>query len=178
VVQGLFYPGAKTVLVRWGWLALKTEGLLYAWVTAARLWVMLTGISLLTLTTSPGDLMTELTQRGLPASLSYLVVSAIQIIPQMADRANHIVAAQRARGLNTQGTFFNRLRGILPLVSPLIFGSLVDSEERAIALQARAFNSGHKPSSYTEIQDSPRQAVVRWACIGLLIAGISSRFWL
>jgi energy-coupling factor transport system permease protein len=122
--------------------------------------------------------MIELSRRGLPASIAYGVVAAIQILPQMKARADTISAAQRGRGLNTQCRIANRLRGLLPLVSPLIFGALVDSEERAIALQSRAFNSGPKPTSYIEIPDSRWQSAIRWGCLMVVLAGVASRFWL
>jgi energy-coupling factor transport system permease protein len=177
VAQGLFFPGAKTVLWQWGWLSVKAEGLVFAAAISARLWVLLTAMALLTLTTSPGALMIDLTQRGLPATIAYLVVSAVQVIPQMRARAENIAAAQRARGLETQGGLLQRLRGLLPLVSPLIFSALVDTEERAIALQARAFNSGVRPTSYTEISDSRGQALLRWGCLAAVLAGIGLRLW-
>ena len=177
VAQGLFFPGAKTVLVQWGPLAVKTEGLVFAWVISARLLVMMTAFALLVVTTPPGALMLELSRRGLPASIAYLVVAAIQILPQMRDRAEAITAAQRARGLNTQGSLANRLRGLLPLVSPLIFSALVDSEERAIALQSRAFNSGRKPTSYTENPDSRGQSALRWGLLLAVAAGLALRVW-
>jgi energy-coupling factor transport system permease protein len=177
VAQGLFYPEAKTVLAQWGPLAVKTEGLVFAWVISARLLVMMTAFSLLVLTTSPGALMLDLSRRGLPPAIAYLVVSSIQILPQMRDRAEAITAAQRARGLNTQGSLANRLRGLLPLVSPLIFSALVDSEERAIALQSRAFNSGRKPTSYIEIPDGRGQAALRWGLLLAVAAGLLQRMW-
>ncbi len=177
VAQGLFYPEARTVLVQWGPLALKQEGLVFAWVTSARFLVMITAFSLLVLSTSPGALVIDLSRRGVPASIAYLVVIAVQILPQMRDRAEAITAAQRARGLNTQGSLVNRLRGLLPLVSPLIFSALVDSEERAIALQSRAFNSGLKPTSYTEIPDSRGQSLLRWGLLLIVAAGLLLRVW-
>jgi energy-coupling factor transport system permease protein len=178
VAQGLFYPGAKIVLVQWGWLSLKQEGLVFAWVISTRLLVMISAFSLLVMSTPPGALMLELGRRGLPASIAYLVVAAIQILPLMKSRADNITAAQRARGLNTQGSIRNRLRGLLPLVSPLIFSALVDSEERAIALQSRSFNSGKRPISYREIPDSRREDAIRWGCLVLVVLGIASRLWL
>jgi energy-coupling factor transport system permease protein len=178
VVQGLFYPGGKIVLAQWGWFSLKQEGLFFAWVVSTRLMVMITAFSLVIISTNPSALMNEFCRRGLPASIAYLVVASIQILPQMKDRADHIVAAQRARGLNTQGSLPNRLRGLFPLVSPLILSAIIDSEERAIALQSRAFNSVRKPTSYSVTFDSRAQSAFRWSCLLLVLIGIVSRIWL
>lgn len=178
IAQGLFYPGAKNVLFQIGCLSVKQEGIIFAWITGTRFAVLLTAASLVTLSTSPGALMGEMSKRRFPASLSYLVVSAIQILPLMKKRADNIASAQRARGLDTQGNILMRMKGILPLVMPLIFSSLVDSEERAIALQARAFNSGIKPTSFIEIPDSKLQGIVRLFCPLLILLAVVGRVFL
>ncbi len=49
----------------------------------------------------------------------------------------------------------------MPLVSPLVFGSLVEVEERAIAIEARGFTSPHKKTSLREIQDSGFDRILR-----------------
>ena len=48
--------------------------------------------------------------------------------------------SQRARGLDTEGSFRARVRGLLPIVGPVIIGSLTDVEERSLALESRAFS--------------------------------------
>ena len=50
-----------------------------------------------------------------------------------------ITAAQRARGLDTEGSFLRRIRGIVPIVGPVILGSIGEVEERTMALEARGF---------------------------------------
>ena len=107
------------------------------------------------LSTHPSTLMTALTQRGLPPSLTYIIVSTLQIIPQMQLKASTIIDAQRSRGLETQGGLHRRVSALLPLVGPLVFGSLVDVEERAIAIEARAFKAKRTKTSLIEIPDSP-----------------------
>jgi len=65
-------------------------------------------------------LMTAFTQRGLPTSLTYIIVSTLQIIPQMQAKAGTIIDAQRSRGLETSGNLLNRIRALIPLVGPPI----------------------------------------------------------
>jgi energy-coupling factor transport system permease protein len=121
--------------------------------------------------------MTALTQRGLPPSLTYIIVSTLQIIPQMRNKANTIIDAQRSRGLETQGGLHRRVNALLPLVGPLVFGSLVDVEERAIAIEARAFKARRTKTSLTEIPDSPRQGAFRLGLIILTVLAIGARIW-
>jgi energy-coupling factor transporter transmembrane protein EcfT len=42
--------------------------------------------------------------RGMSPSLTYIIVSTLQILPQMRNKANTIIDAQRSRGLETQGS--------------------------------------------------------------------------
>jgi len=85
--------------------------------------------------------MSDLTRRGLPPQFAYVIISTLQILPQMQAKAQTIIAAQRSRGLDTESSFAKRVGALVPLVGPLVFGSLVEVEERAIAIEARGFTS-------------------------------------
>ncbi len=172
VVQGLFYPGASRVLVALGPLSLKEEGVLFALGTAARI-LLLAGASLLLLfSTHPADLALALQERGMPSPLTYIVVTAIQLIPQMQTKAAAILDAQRSRGLETEGRVWTRARALMPLLAPLVFGALADVDERAMALEARAFSAPRDKTGFKELCDTRRQALARGAMIaaGLLLS--------
>jgi energy-coupling factor transport system permease protein len=94
----------------------------------------------------------------------------------MQTKANTIIAAQRSRGLDTQSTFRKRVGALVPLVGPLVFGSLVEVEERAIAIEARGFTSTRAKTSLYEIPDSGLDKVLRWGLILLIVVSIVSRF--
>jgi energy-coupling factor transport system permease protein len=130
------------------------------------------------LTTHPRDLMTDLTRRGFPPQIAYVIISTLQILPQMQAKAQTILAAQRSRGLDTQSSFFRRVASLFPLVGPLVFGSLVEVEERAIAIEARGFTSTHPKTFLRDIHDSSTDKVIRWMLILLVIAFIALRIWL
>jgi energy-coupling factor transport system permease protein len=174
LIQGFFTPG-ETVLFAIGPFALKAEGLWSAAHFTARLLVALGGATLLTLTTRPDLLMHTLASRGLPSQLAYVVVAALQIIPAFQARAQAILDAQRSRGLETEGRLIRRLRALLPLVAPLILGSLMDLEERAIALEARAFTRRGPKTSLLEIPDSAFERIARWALLALAVLLIVAR---
>lgn len=177
-MQSLFYPGGQTVLVRLWFLSVKLEGVQFAYLTASRVMNMVGSFLLLLLSTHPGALMTALTQRGLPAALTYIIVSTLQIIPQMQAKAGAIIDAQRSRGLETEGSLRRRLAALLPLVGPLVFGSLVDVEERAIALEARAFKARRTKTSLIEVPDSPGQRLLRTGLLILTLLAIGAGLWL
>ena len=177
-MQSLFYPGGKTVLFSLWVLSVKLEGVQFAYLTASRIMTMVGSFLVLLLSTHPSTLMTALTQRGLPASLTYIIVSTLQIIPQMRAKANTIMDAQRSRGLETEGGIHKRVRALLPLVGPLVFGSLVDVEERAIAIEARAFKANRPKTSLIEVQDTSAQRTLRMGLIALTLLAIGAGLWL
>jgi energy-coupling factor transport system permease protein len=167
LVQGLFYPGATRLIFTLGPLSLKEQGLLLALATAARI-LLLAGAGLLLLfSTHPADLTLALMQQGVPSPLAYIVVAALQLLPQMQAKASAILDAQRSRGLEVEGSLFTRTRALLPLLSPLVFSALADVDERALALEARAFAAPRIKTSFKELRDTHSQAFAR----GLLLIG-------
>jgi energy-coupling factor transport system permease protein len=177
LIQSLFFPEGNTILARLGPLSIKAEGVRFAFASTVRI-LLITGSLLLTLlTTHPGSLMTALVQKGFPPPLAYVIVTTLQIIPQMRDRARTIIDAQRARGLETQGSFWVRARALVPLVGPLVLGSLLDVEERTLALEARAFSATAPKTSLLEIADSLGERIVRWAVLLLIVGLIGLRLF-
>jgi energy-coupling factor transporter transmembrane protein EcfT len=64
------------------------------------------------------------------------------------------------------------------LVGPLVFGSLVEVEERAIAIEARGFTSTHPKTSLYDIPDTNLDRTLRWLLIGLVLLTIALKIWL
>jgi energy-coupling factor transport system permease protein len=143
-----------------------------------RIIVMVSAFTLFLLTTHPSELMSDLTRRGLPGQFAYVIISTLQILPQMQAKAQTIIAAQRSRGLDTESTFLKRAGSIFPLVGPLVFGSLVEVEERAIAIEARGFTSKKTKTSFHEIPDTSKDKVLRWSLLAIILICISLSLWL
>jgi energy-coupling factor transport system permease protein len=113
--------------------------------------------------------MHALAERGLPRSIEFILLMALQIIPDMKLRADAILEAQQSRGL-VIASLPSRIRALVPLVGPLVVGALVDVEERSMALELRAFAATNRPTRMDVLVDSTAQRVVRGACIGMVIA--------
>lgn len=174
VVQGLFFPEGTTVIAHFGPAHLTVEGLLFALGIGTRLIVLVLCSLLLLLTTHPGDLMSALTERGMSPKISYVISSTLQIIPAFRTRADSILLAQQSRGLRLKGSPIRRVRGLLPLITPLVIGMFTDVEERSTAMEARAFGSTAKRTSLSTVPDSTLQRVARWAFVVLAIAAIAA----
>ena len=172
VVNLLFYPGGSDVIARLGPLTATVEGLTFAVDILARLAAISSALTLFYLTTSPGDLTLDLERRGVPQRLAFVANASVQTVPAIVERAAMITAAQRARGLDTEGSVWARVRGIVPIVGPVLLGSISDVEERAMALEARAFG---RPGARTLLwapADSTQERFVRWLA-ALSVAAIA-----
>jgi energy-coupling factor transport system permease protein len=178
LMQAFFQPVGDTIIFKFWFLHVTQESLLYAFRMATRITVMISAFTLFLLTTHPSELMSDLTRRGLPPQFSYVIISTLQILPQMQAKAQTIISAQQSRGLDTQSTFLKRAGSVVPLVSPLVFGSLVEVEERAIAIEARGFTSKKEKTSLHQIADSGLDRVIRWGLVILVIISIAVNLWL
>jgi energy-coupling factor transport system permease protein len=179
IMQALFLPGDSRIIFRevLG-LEITELSVRLAFRNVVRILVMISSFTILLLATHPSELMSDLTRRGLPGQFAYVVISSLQIIPQMQAKAQTIISAQRSRGLDTQSSFFRRVSGILPLVGPLVFGSFLEVEERAIAIEARGFTSTRPKTFLREIPDTSFDRTVRWILSALVILTVVLRVWL
>jgi energy-coupling factor transport system permease protein len=178
IMQAIFQPVGQDVIFQFWVLDITRESLEFAFRVATRITVMISAFTLFLMTTHPSELMSDLTRRGLPGQFAYVIISTLQILPQMQAKAQTIIAAQRSRGLDTQSSFLKRAGSIFPLVGPLVFGSLVEVEERAIAIEARGFTSTRLKTSLHEIPDSSLDKGIRWVLVGLVLAFLALRVWL
>jgi energy-coupling factor transport system permease protein len=177
VIQSLFFPEGQTILARLGPLSVKAEGVRFAFAASTRILLIAGALLLTLLTTHPGVLMTGLAQKGFPPNLAYVIVTTLQILPQMRERADRILDAQRARGLETEGSLRQRVRVLLPLAAPLVLGSLLDVEERSLALEARGFSATVPKTSLYALEDPPWERALRWGVLLLMVGTIGFRLW-
>jgi energy-coupling factor transport system permease protein len=177
LMQAFFQPVGEIVIFKFWFLDITQESLSFAFRIATRITVMISAFTLFLLTTHPSELMTDLTRRGLPPQFAYVIISTLQILPQMQAKAQTIIAAQRSRGLDTESTFFKRAGSVVPLVGPLVFGSLVEVEERAIAIEARGFTSKKVKTFLNEIPDQLSDKIIRWGLLVLVFITLALKIW-
>jgi energy-coupling factor transport system permease protein len=166
LVNAFLYPGATDVAFRIGPFAATTTGLEFAAQATLRVLAFALSVAVFSLTTATDDLLADLERRGAGRRTAFVVGSAVGTIPAMAARAAEIGEAQRARGLDTEGSFWRRVRGVVPVAGPLVLGALSEVEQRTIALEARAFSAGGRRTVLRRLPDSRRQQAARWV-IGL-----------
>jgi energy-coupling factor transport system permease protein len=177
LIQGFLWPGGTPVL-QIGPLSLKSEGLQFAIASIGRILLIVSSFLWFSLTTRPDHLMNSLARIGFPSNLAYVIVATIQIAPRFQSRAATILDAQRARGLETEGSLRTRLRAMVPLVIPLVLSSLIDVEERALAVEARAFNRQGPKTFLVELPEAPWERPARWMMLVTMFLVLGLRLYL
>jgi energy-coupling factor transport system permease protein len=180
IVNVFFFPGGRTELLRIGPVVATAEGMGFALEILARILALSGAITLFYLTTRPADLVLDLERRGVSHRIGFVANASVQAVPAMIDRAVQITAAQRARGLDTEGSPWRRLRGLVPIVGPVILGAIGEVEERTMALEARGFTRPGRRTLLWAPSDTTAERLVRWALViglGALIAARLTGAW-
>lgn len=174
VLQSLFIPGEEILWKIWIF-SVTQEGFRKALVLSSRILGVGSAILLAGKLIDIKNLMTALEKKGISPSVTYVLLSTTNIIPQMSKKMNVILDAQRSRGIETDSNVLVRAKAFFPAVSPLLLNALVSAEERAITLEARAFSAQCKKTKLKEVPDTPKDRLLRKLLIVALIAVIGGR---
>ena len=138
------------ILLKWGFLTVREQGLLSGANDSALIMVFAASFLLFFETTDMADFMISLNKLGLSHVGSYIALSTLQMIPEMGKKSKVILQAQQARGIETTGSLFTRMKAFIPALGPLIISSITDLEDRAVTLEVRAFSSENPKTFYRE----------------------------
>lgn len=86
------------------------------------------------------DIMYTLETKGVGHETSYIMLSSMQSIIDMKKSANTIIESQKARGIETDGNALVRAKAFFPTLGPIMLSSMSGTEEKSIAMEARAFS--------------------------------------
>jgi energy-coupling factor transport system permease protein len=169
VLVSVFTRAGTTILFTIGPFDATAEGVDFAAQTLVRLFAISLSIGLFVMTTDPRAFVFDLERRGVSPRVAFVAVATIEAVPALVERAGVIGESQRARGLDTEGSVSARLRGVMPLIGPVIIGALTDVEERSLALESRAFSRPGRRHLLWSMPDTTWQRWLRWALLGLLV---------
>lgn len=165
VLQSLFRSGEHVLFNLWIF-SVKLEGILYAAKLCSILLVIASSFILFFQTTDLQKLILAMEKSGISPTVSYVVLSTVQMIPQTKKRSEIIMNAQQARGVETKGKLLTRIKAYIPMLAPLILSSFTGMEERALTLEARAFSVNRKK---TNIHNIAEQNYDKWIKVILYI---------
>jgi energy-coupling factor transport system permease protein len=165
LVNLLFTPLGADPLLELGPLRVTGEGLEVATEVAMRVLVMAGAVTLYYRTTRPAELVASLQAHGAPARLTFVVHHAVAMIPRIVERAGEVAEAQRARGLDSEGSLARRLRGLGALAGPVVLGAVDEADARAMALEMRGFTRPGRHTLLWAPSDDVVQRLARWALV-------------
>ena len=162
VVNVVFAPGTTL------------DGALLAAEVVLRILTMAGAAVLFYRTTRPAALVARLQHHGLSTRATFVIHNAVAMIPRLAHRAHEVTEAQRARGLDTEGNWLRRGRGVVALAVPTVLGAIDEVETRTLALETRGFTRPGRPTPMWVPRDSTTQRLARWAMVlGLLLVALA-----
>lgn len=150
LINIFFTPGETLVFSFW-FIRVTEEGLRQGFFMALRLIFLVTGTSLLTLTTSPialtdgiEMLLKPLKVIKFPAhELAMMMTIALRFIPTLMEETDKIMKAQMARGADFEsGNLIQRAKSLVPLLVPLFISAFRRADELAMAMEARCYRGG------------------------------------
>ncbi|PVX23381.1 MAG: hypothetical protein CW691_10755 [Candidatus Bathyarchaeum sp.] len=104
--------------------------------------VLISSFSVFFLTTSPDHLGLALQQSRVPYEFCFAFTTAVRFVPVLADEAQTIMDAQKARGLELErGNLLKRIRNYIPILIPLIVNAIRRSLELAESMESRAWGA-------------------------------------
>ncbi|MCW4000062.1 MAG: energy-coupling factor transporter transmembrane protein EcfT [Candidatus Bathyarchaeota archaeon] len=107
--------------------------------------VLVESFSVFFLTTSPDNLGLALEQSRVPYEFAFAFTTAVRFVPVLAEEAQTIMDAQKARGLELEkGGLLKRIRNYIPVLIPLIVSAIRRSLELAEAMESRAWGACKK----------------------------------
>jgi|JFJP01.1.fsa_nt_gi energy-coupling factor transporter transmembrane protein EcfT len=110
------------------------------------------GTLLLFFTTTPmRDLMYAFEQKGVSHETSFIMLASMQNIVDLKKASVTILESQKSRGIETDGNILVRAKAFFPTLGPLILAAIASTEQKAIAMDARAFSVQRKHTFLREL---------------------------
>ncbi len=140
--------------------------------------VLIESLSVLFITTSPDHLGLALEQTHVPYEFVFAFTTAVRFVPVLAEEAQTIMDAQKARGLELErGNFLKRIRNYIPILIPLIVSAIRRSLELAEAMESRAWGATKKRTNLYLLRFHRGDIAMIVIAAGVLATAIYVRFF-
>jgi len=140
--------------------------------------VLVESFSVFFLTTSPDHLGLALEQSRVPYEFAFAFTTAVRFVPVLAEEAQTIMDAQKARGLELEkGGILKRIRNYVPVLIPLIVSAIRRSLELAEAMESRAWGATKKRTNLYALKLNRGDFALLAVTIGILVVAIYVRLY-
>ena len=159
VIINMFWtPG--NVLVKLWIFKITDAGLVQACRMASRLIMLVSGTSVMTLTTSAialTDGMESLFKKipfvkKYSHELSMMMSIALRFIPTFAEETERIMKAQKSRGADFEtSNIWKKAKGLIPILVPLFVSAFQRANDLAMAMEARCYTGGEGRTHFKQL---------------------------
>lgn len=174
--------------VLWSWKALQItdQGVHTTIKMTLRLVLLISGASLLTLTTTPVEiadgtesLIKPLALIKVPVHDIAMIMSiALRFIPTLFEETQKIISAQKARGASFDtGGLIARAKALLPVLIPLFVNSFRRADELAFAMDARCYNATEKRTKMKVMRLGAADFVAFFLIAAYFVAVLLDRYY-
>ena len=176
----LFFHTGETVIWQWWIIKISKEAIYFTVFFAVRLFLLVLGSAVLTLTTTPvaltdglESLLSPLKVIRFPVHELALIMSiALRFIPILTDETGRIMNAQKARGADFEtGGLFKRVKAIIPILIPLLISAFRRADELGDAMDARCYSGSKVRTKYKKLTFTWRDGVA-FFLLCALFAGV------
>lgn len=156
------------ILWKWGFLKITYEGLMQAIYMVLRLFFLVFGTSILTLTTSPialtdgiERLLSPFKKIGVPAhEFAMMMTIALRFVPTLLEETDKIIKAQTARGADFEsGNILKRAKAMIPILIPLFISAFRRADDLATAMECRCYRGGENRTRLRELKLTYRDGI-------------------
>ncbi len=138
--------------------------------------VLVESFAVFFLTTSPDHLGLALEQSRVPYEFCFAFTTAVRFVPVLAEEAQTIMDAQKARGLELErGNFIKRVRNYIPILIPLVVSAIRRSLELAETMESRAWGASDKRTNLYVLK--PKGPDYALALISVLMLILAIYYW-
>jgi energy-coupling factor transport system permease protein len=165
----LGYLVPQSVPVIGGAFPVTTGAIDLAVAMSLRFAAMLFAFQLFVISTQPRDLVHLMDRLRMPVDYTLMLLIALRFIPSLQLEGKRIHEAQLARAYNPGKGLMGRIRGLFPIIIPLVSNSLGKATVLGLTIDLRGYRSGKR----TPMRDLVlgRGDIAAICCMGLAVAG-------
>lgn len=176
-VINIFYISGDVLLISFGVVNIYLEGVLKALYVAIRIILLIIISGALTYTTTPTALtdaieylLSPLSKIGVDIhTFAMMMTIALRFIPTLIEETDKISSAQKARGSDMDsGNLIQKIKSVLPILIPLLAGSIRRATELADAMECRCYHGGEGRTRLKVLKSSSRDWVALISSFALL----------
>jgi energy-coupling factor transport system permease protein len=140
--------------------------------------VLVESFSVFFLTTSPDHLGLALETSRVPYEFAFAFTTAVRFVPVLAEEAQTIMDAQKARGLELEkGGLLKRIRNYIPVLIPLIVSAIRRSLELAEAMESRAWGASKKRTNLYALRLHKGDFTLLAITVVILVVAVYAHFY-